>query len=87
MKPAETMQATSRNRRSWVTLLFCIAPLAALAAVFVFRIPVSTVLLWAIVLLCPLSHLMGRHGHGPKPSMKTTATEDNSSGRQEGSCH
>lgn len=88
MKPRESIQATPQSHRSWLTLLFCVAPLAALAAIFVFGIPVSTVFLWVIVLLCPLSHLlMGRHGHGPKRSMKTTAAQDNPSVQERSSCH
>lgn len=86
MKPRESIQATPQSRRSLLTLLFCVAPLAALAAIFIFGIPVSTVFLWVIVLLCPLSHLlMGRHG--PKSSMKTTVTQDNPSIQERSSCH
>lgn len=58
---------TTGNRRRWIALLFCVAPLAALTAVFLLGIPVSQVLLWAVILLCPLSHLLlgrGGHGHG-----------------------
>lgn len=58
------------SRRRWKTLIFCVAPLAVLTAVFVFRIPVSQVLLWALILLCPLSHLLqghGGHAHDQEP--------------------
>lgn len=32
------------TRRRWITLLFCVAPLAVLAAVFVFGVPLNQVL-------------------------------------------
>jgi len=59
-----------------VLVLCCLVPVAALTAVVVFRLPVSSVLLFGLVLLCPISHvvmmaLMGRdhasHGHSPAP--------------------
>jgi hypothetical protein len=45
-------------------------PIAAFAAISLFRIPVSTVVYGALMLLCPLSHLlmmkfMGGHEHQP----------------------
>ncbi len=46
----------------------CLIPIAALAAITVFKIPVSTVIYGVILLVCPLSHLlmmkfMGGHDH------------------------
>jgi len=82
----------SDARRRWVTLLLCVAPLAALIAIFAFGIPVGQVLLWGLVLLCPLSHLLfGHSGHGSHASgagAAPTGRQDASgTARRAGSCH
>jgi len=57
----------------WLFILACLAPLVALAAVFVFGLSVSSTLLLLLVLACPLSHyfLMGHGGHGRAGSTPT----------------
>ncbi len=50
-------------------VLCCLIPLAALAAVSIFRVPANTVIFVAIVLACPAMHLfmmkgMTDHDHG-----------------------
>lgn len=41
----------------------CLLPLVALAALFIFQVQVSTVLLLGLVLLCPAMHLLMMRGH------------------------
>lgn len=44
----------------------------ALAALFVFKIPSSSLLYFGLILLCPLMHLfmMGNHGHDHEVQVK-----------------
>jgi hypothetical protein len=53
--------------RRWLWLVGCLAPLAAVVAVWVFNVPVNTVLIIGLLLLCPLAHLFmmrgGEHKH------------------------
>jgi hypothetical protein len=41
-----------------IMLACCLFPIVVFGAISIFRIPVSTVLLLALVLICPLSHLL-----------------------------
>lgn len=45
-------------KHTLVMLVCCLIPVTAFAAFFVFNVPINNVLLFALVLLCPLSHLL-----------------------------
>ena len=58
-----------KKSHMWLMLLCCLIPVVGLTAVYAFKVPLSSVLLYGMVLLCPLSYVammafMGRdHDH------------------------
>jgi hypothetical protein len=63
------------RKHAWLMIAGCVLPMAAVAAVFIFKVQVNTVILGAMLLLCPLIHLwmFKEHaGHG-RPDSKSAA--------------
>jgi uncharacterized membrane protein len=61
-----------KKSHMWIMILCCLIPVVGLTAVYFFKVPLSNVLLYGMILLCPLSHLlmmrfMG-HDHGESES-------------------
>jgi hypothetical protein len=50
--------ASHGQRHLLLMLVCCLIPAVALAAIYLLRIPVPTVLTYAVFLLCPLSHIL-----------------------------
>jgi len=47
-----------KKSHMWLMVLCCLVPVIGLVAVYFFNITLSNVLLYSLILLCPLSHLL-----------------------------
>lgn len=84
------------SRHMLIMILCCLTPVAALSAIYIFKVPVSTTLTFGLILLCPLGHLlmmgmMGGHDHGHAASGSQALGEkrDNTTASSKGgaACH
>lgn len=74
------------NMRGWLVPALCVLLASGAAAVFLFGVPVSKLLLMLLLLACPLSHLLlghGGHGHSADaPRHSATAAPSASEGNR-----
>ena len=47
-----------KKSHMFIMILCCLIPIVGLAAVYLFKIPLSSVLLYGLILLCPFSHVL-----------------------------
>lgn len=47
-----------KRKHMLLMIACCLIPIIALGAIFLFKLPVSQVLFYGLVLLCPLSHIL-----------------------------
>ncbi|MBI4321421.1 MAG: DUF2933 domain-containing protein [Chloroflexi bacterium] len=53
-----------KGNHALLMVICCVVPMALLAAIFVFDVPVGTVGLFLVMLACPLLHLFMMRGMG-----------------------
>ncbi len=70
------------KRHILIMLACCLVPVLAMAAVVLFRVPLSSVIWFAFVLICPLSMILmmkfmmnDQHDHSIESSIKDTRRE------------
>lgn len=74
------MNIASSSKHSLIMLLCCLIPIAAFVLISVFNVPLSTLGTVALVLLCPLMHLlmmrgMSHHGSQDQQSCHEQASD------------
>ncbi len=47
-----------KKSHMFIMLLCCLIPVVGLVAVYFFKVPLNNVLLYGMILICPLSHLL-----------------------------
>ena len=65
------------KKHLWIMLACCLLPVAAIVAVSVFKVQVGTLGLFALLLLCPVGHLLMMRGMGDKGHHQKTTDPGN----------
>lgn len=65
-----------KDNHTLMMILGCVAPMALLAAIFVFNVPLGTVGLFLVMLACPLMHVFMMKGMGHGEQHKGTSCHD-----------
>ncbi|OGO11184.1 MAG: hypothetical protein A2032_05020 [Chloroflexi bacterium RBG_19FT_COMBO_49_13] len=70
------------KKHTLIMLACCLIPILAMAAIFLFKVPVSSVIWIGLILLCPLSHILmmkfmmqDKHDHSTSHSFKPSRGE------------
>lgn len=76
-----TPAATSATRHGggghpWWMMALCLLPIAAIAAISLLQVPVSSVLWIGLLLLCPLTHVFMMRGMGHDHRVPTPAARN-----------
>lgn len=66
-----------KKSHMWLMILCCLIPVAGFALVYFFKVPLNSVLLYGMILFCPLSHLlmMAFMGHDHSSSQQHSQHE------------
>lgn len=69
-------EVSMSKKHAILMVVCCLVGIGAAAAVFLFKVPTNNVLVFGMLLMCPLSHflmmgMMGRHSHGEGESQET----------------
>lgn len=83
MRNVSHLSTFVRSRHTLLMIVGCLAPLSIALAVAVFSVPLSTVALFAVLLLCPLTHLFLMRGMGHDDRCVGSKQVDNPSSAKE----